>query len=577
MIDAKINNVQTKAAPGTTVLEAARQVGINIPTLCHLKMDGINITNKAEVCRVCMVDVAGCENSMPACTTEITAGMEVFTNTSRAVQARRANLERILANHPKDCLLCKRNLNCDLQKLSADMGIREVSNTGIRVKLPKDDSSHSIVRDMEKCILCHRCVTMCGEVQTVGVYSVAQHGSEEIIETACGNTLHETACTFCGQCVSVCPTGALVEIDNTANVWDAINDPDKYVVVQTAPSIRVSLGEAFGMPAGTQVTGKMVTALRSLGFDKVMDTAFGADVTVMEEASEFMHRLEHGGKLPIITSCCPAWVKFIEHQFPGLLYMPSSCRSPHQIFGSIAKTYLAEKLGVDPKKMVVVSVMPCLSKKYEAARDELSHQSYGRDVDYVISTRELARMIKESGIGFTALPDSDFDTLMGESTGAGVGFGTTGGVIVAVLRTVAAWLDGKPPEDINFTELRGLKGIREGTVTIGGKTINIGIAHGLGNARKLLEDVQSGKANYHAIEIMACPGGCIGGGGQPYHGSDMTIIAKRSKALRGVDEGKPRRMAHENAELQKLYDEFLGEPYGKKAHELLHTEFVKRG
>jgi len=417
---------------------------------------------------------------------------------------------------------------------------------------------------------------MCNEVQTVGVFSTVHRGFETVIGTAFDLPMTDTSCTFCGQCVSVCPTAALTEIDDSAKVWEAINDPDKYVVVQTAPAIRVALGEAFGMPVGSQVTGKMVTALRRMGFDQVLDTNFGADLTIMEEASEFLHRLEHGGRLPILTSCCPAWVKFIEHQFPTLLDIPSTCKSPHEMFGVIAKTYLAEKLGIDPKKMVVVSVMPCLAKKFEAAREELGSQQAGRDVDYVISTRELSRMIREAGINFNVLPDSGFDKLMGESTGAGAIFGTTGGVIEAVVRTVSCWLDGKPPENISFTQLRGMDGIREAEVTVGGKKVRIGIAHGLGNARKLLEDVRDGKVNYDAIEIMACPSGCVGGGGQPYHGNNINVLRERAKAIYKEDEGKAKRMSHENAEIQQLYSEFLGEKYGEKAHELLHTSFHKR-
>ena len=576
MVEMKINKITVEVSEGSTILEAAKDAGVNIPTLCHMNMHDINLTNREGTCRVCMVEVAGSNNLVPACAAEVYPGMEVYTNTSRAIYARRTNLELLLSNHPPDCLTCARNLNCELQRLSAELNVREGKYQGVRLKSQKDNSSHSIVRDAEKCILCRRCEIMCSEIQTVGVYSAVNRGFETTVSPVFGNPLMETECTFCAQCVSVCPTGALTEIDNSGKVWEAIRDPDKYVVVQTAPSICVSLGDSFGMPAGSQVTGKMVSALRNMGFDKALDTAFGADVTVVEEASEFLHRLRHGGRLPILTSCCPAWIKFIEHQFPELLDVPSTCKSPHQIFGAIAKAYLAKKLGVDPRKMVVVSIMPCLSKKFEAAREELSHLEYGQDVDYVLSTRELTRMIKEAGINFNTLPDSDFDKLMGESTGAGVGFGTTGGVITAVMRTVSAWVEGKPPADINFTQLRGMEGIREAEVTIGGQIFSIAIAHGLGNARKLLDAVRDGKANYHAIEIMACPAGCVGGGGQPYHGNDMAVIKARSASLRGVDEGKPRRSAHENKELIKLYEEFLGEYYGEKAHELLHTNFIKR-
>jgi len=576
MISIKVNNTEIQVPKSTTILEAVKKANINIPTLCHMNLHEINIVNNVANCGVCMVEVAGQENLLPACITEIQSGMEIYTFTEKVRNACQSAVKRILANHPSDCLTCERNLSCELQQLATNLRIREIPQNGVYKQPKADNSSHSIVRRSEKCILCHRCEVVCNKIQTVGVIQSEKQGENTTIGTPSDTPLMKTACTFCAQCVAVCPVGALVEKRDTHNVWEALNDPEKYVVVQTAPSIRVSLGELFGLPAGTTVTGKMVSALRRIGFDKVLDTAFGADVTVTEEATEFLHRLEHGGKLPIITSCCPAWVKFAEHQFPEHLDMPSSCKSPHQIFGAIAKAYMAKKLDIDPKKMVVVSIMPCLSKKFEVTREELSHPEYGSDVDYVISTRELARMIKESCINFHALPDSDFDTIMGESTGAGVGFGTTGGVITAVVRTVSAWLENKPPADINFTELRGFDGIREAEVKIADKTISIAIAHGLGNARKLLEAVQAGEASYHAIEVMACPAGCVGGGGQPYYGNNFDTVKARSKALRSVDEGKPLRMAHENKELQQLYSEFLGNKNGEIAHELLHTAFVKR-
>ena len=576
MISIKVNNTEIQVPKSTTILEAVKKANINIPTLCHMNLHEINMVNNVANCGVCMVEVAGQENLLPACITEIQSGMEIYTFTEKVRNACQSAVKRILANHPSDCLTCERNLSCELQQLATNLRIREIPQNGVCKQPKADNSSHSIVRRSEKCILCHRCEVVCNKIQTVGVIQSEKQGENTTIGTPSDTPLMKTACTFCAQCVAVCPVGALVEKRDTHNVWEALNDPEKYVVVQTAPSIRVSLGELFGLPAGTTVTGKMVSALRRIGFDKVLDTAFGADVTVTEEATEFLHRLEHGGKLPIITSCCPAWVKFAEHQFPEHLDMPSSCKSPHQIFGAIAKAYMAKKLDIDPKKMVVVSIMPCLSKKFEVTREELSHPEYGSDVDYVISTRELARMIKESCINFHALPDSDFDTIMGESTGAGVGFGTTGGVITAVVRTVSAWLENKPPADINFTELRGFDGIREAEVKIADKTISIAIAHGLGNARKLLEAVQAGEASYHAIEVMACPAGCVGGGGQPYYGNNFDTVKARSKALRSVDEGKPLRMAHENKELQQLYSEFLGNKNGEIAHELLHTAFVKR-
>ena len=575
MVEVKINNIVVSVPEDATILEAAKKVGVHIPTLCHLDMHDIKMINQVGTCRVCMVEIAGRHNLAPACATAVYDGMEVHTNTARSINARRTNAELLLSNHPPDCLVCERNLTCELQHLSAELGIKENKYKGDRLRSEKDDTSYSLVRNAEKCVLCRRCETMCNEVQSVGVYSTVHRGFETVIGTAFDSPMLETTCTFCGQCVAVCPTGALTEIDNVAEVWSAINDPEKYVVVQTAPAIRVALGESFGMPVGSQVTGKMVTALQRLGFDKVFDTNFGADLTVMEEASEFLHRLEHNGTLPILTSCCPAWVKFIEHQFPELLDIPSSCKSPHEMFGAIAKTYLAKKLNVDPKKMVVVSVMPCLAKKYEARRSELATDA-GSDVDFVISTRELARMIREAGVNFRLLPDSEFDKFMGESSGAGTIFGTTGGVIEAVVRTVATWLDGKPPANISFNELRGLEGIREANLTIGGKDVKIGIAHGLGNARKLLEDVRDGKVKYHAIEIMACPSGCVGGGGQPYHNNNLEVLKTRAGAIYKEDEEKNIRLAHENPEIKQLYDEFLGEKYGKLAHKLLHTKFTER-
>jgi NADH-quinone oxidoreductase subunit G len=576
MVDFKINDKEMRMPEGTTILEAACEAGMHIPTLCHLDMHDIKMVNKVGTCRVCMVEIEGRRNLMPACATTIAPGMNILTSSHRAVRARRTNVELFLSNHPKDCLFCERNLNCELQQLAAEMGIREVRFEGERLRAEKDVSSYSIVRNAEKCVLCRRCETMCNDVQTVGVYSCVHRGFETVMGTAFDMPMLDTACTFCGQCVSVCPTAALTETNDQNHVWAAINDPKKYVIVQTAPAIRVALGEAFGMPTGSIVTGKMVTALKKMGFDRVMDTDFAADLTIMEEASEFLHRLQHGGKLPMLTSCCPAWVKFIEHQFPELLEIPSTCKSPQEMFGAVAKTYLAEKLELDPKDIVVVSIMPCLAKKFEAKREELGNQQQGRDVDYVLSTRELANMIHTTGINFNSLEDSDFDPLMGESTGASVIFGTSGGVIEAVVRTVVAWNDGKAPANLDFVQLRGMEGIREAEVTVGSQQVKIAIANGLGNARKLLTDIRDGKANYHAIEIMACPAGCVGGGGQPYHGNNMEVLRKRAEAIYKEDAGKKVRMSHENGEIKKLYDEYLGEKYGEKAHGLLHTHYSKR-
>ncbi len=577
MIDLTINGIAVSVEPGSTVLDAAKKAGVYIPTLCHMDLHDIKMVNQVGTCRVCMVEIAGRRNLMPACSTPVAPGMVINTATNRAIRSRRMMVELLLSNHPKDCLVCDRNQACELQSLASELGVREIRYQGAMSHHDKDRSSLSLKRDPEKCVLCRRCETMCNQVQTVGVYSAVGRGFDTTMGTAFNLPMMDTVCTFCGQCVSVCPTGALTFVDDTQEVWDAIGDPEKVVLVQTAPAVRAALGESFDMEPGTAVTGKMVAALRRIGFDKVFDTDFAADLTIMEEASELVHRVKHGGRLPILTSCCPAWVKFFEHQFPDLLDIPSSCKSPHEMFGAIAKTYLAQKMGIDPKKIVVVSVMPCLAKKYEAARPELSEEEKElQNVDYVISTRELARMIREAGINFTDLPDEDFDKVMGESTGAGVIFGTTGGVIEAAVRTAAWMLEGKNPGKADFTELRGIEGVREATINVAGMDIKIAIAHGLGNARQLLETIQAGKADYHAIEIMACPLGCVGGGGQPYHHNDIERIKKRAAALYAEDAGKPVRFSHENQEVLALYKEFLGEPYGEKAHHLLHTHYQKR-
>lgn len=572
----KINDIEVIVPEGTTILQAASEVNVKIPTLCHLNLHDLKAVNRAASCRVCMVEINGRRNLAPACATNVADGMEIKTGTPRVVKARRTMVELLLSDHPRDCLNCEKNQKCDLQKLAADLGVRgEVKYAGEMSTYPKDISSHSIYRNLDKCILCRRCETMCNEVQTCGILSAVDRGFETVVSPAFGLDMKETMCTFCGQCVAVCPTAALTEINNIRQVWDAIGDPEKYVIVQTAPAVRVALGEEFGMEPGNIVTGKMVSALRKLGFEKVFDTDFAADLTIIEEASEFVHRLQHGGRLPILTSCCPAWVKFFEHQFQDLLDVPSTCKSPHEMFGAVAKTYYAKKFNIDPAKMVVVSVMPCLAKKHEAARPELAEHE-NKNVDYVITTRELAMMIKETGIDFNSLPDEDFDNPLGESTGAGVIFGTTGGVIEAALRTAYEWLTGETLEYVEFEQLRGLKGIREATVKINDMDVKIGVAHGLGNARRLLESIKRGEANYHAIEIMACPGGCVGGGGQPYHHGNDEIIKARARAIYKEDTGKKRRKSHENENVKKLYEEFLGEFYGEKAHELLHTHYVAR-
>lgn len=575
LVTVTINNKKVLVEEGTTVLEAAKLLNIKIPTLCHLNLHDTKMVNQTASCRVCMVEVDGRRNLAPACATPVFDKMVVRTNSLRAIHARRTVVELLLSDHPKDCLVCAKNTDCELQQLAADLGVRDIPYKGEMSTYAIDDSSYSIVRNLDKCILCRRCETMCNKVQTVNVLSGVERGFQTVVAPAFNLPMTDTACTFCGQCVAVCPTGALTEVNNVPKVWRALKNKDKYVIVQTAPAVRVALGEEFGLAPGTSVTGKMASALRALGFAKVFDTDFAADLTILEEASEFVHRLEHGGRLPILTSCCPGWVKFFEHQFPDLLDIPSSCKSPHEMFGAVAKTYLAEKLGIDPKNMVVVSVMPCLAKKYEAARPELSNNG-NQDVDIVITTRELGLMLKEAGIDFNSLDDSDFDNPLGESTGASVIFGATGGVLEAALRTAYEWLTKDTLGNVEFHALRGLDGVKEASVKINGQDINVAVAHGLGNARKILEAIRAGEANYHAIEIMACPGGCIGGGGQPYIHGDMDILKKRAEAIYSEDRGKAKRKSHENEAVLKLYEEFLGEPYGDKAHELLHTHYVKR-
>ncbi|AKA69776.1 NADH-dependent [FeFe] hydrogenase, group A6 [Clostridium scatologenes] len=575
MVNLTINDEKVSVPEGTTILDAAKKININIPTLCYLDLHDIKMVNRTSSCRVCLVEVEGRRNLAPSCSTEAFEGMIVRTNSPRAIKARRTMVELLLSDHPTDCLVCEKNTQCQLQLIAAELGIRKIKYKGAMSNYKKDSSSGAIYRNLDKCIMCRRCETMCNEVQTCQVYSAVDRGFETVISPAFGRPMLDTQCTFCGQCVSVCPTAALTEVSNVAKVWEVLADPDKYVVVQTAPAIRVALGEKFGMEPGTIVTGKMVAALRRLGFDKVCDTDFAADVTILEEAHEFIDRLQNGGRLPILTSCCPSWVKFIEHQFPDLLDIPSTCKSPHIMFGTLAKTYMAEKLNIDPSKIVVVSIMPCIAKKYEISRPELEHEGQ-KNVDLVVTTRELADMIMEAGIDFNKLPDEDFDNPLGESTGASVIFGTTGGVIEAALRTAYEWITGETLKEVEFHSVRGLDGLKEASINIDGKDINIGVAHGLGNARKLLEEIESGKSKYHAIEIMACPGGCIDGGGQPYHFGDLDIVKKRMEAIYREDRNKPLRKSHENPEVQALYKEFIGEVGGKKAHDLLHTHYTKR-
>ncbi len=579
-INLTIDHKPVVVKKGTTILEAASGIGIDIPTLCHMKLEDLNIENKPGGCRICVVEVNGRRNLAPACCTEANDGMEVNTHSMRVINARRTVMELILSDHPFDCLVCAKSGNCDLQDMAHRLGIREIHYKGEQSTY-REDTSPAIIREVDKCIMCRRCETMCNEVQTVGVLSAINRGFQSVVSPAFEMNLDHSVCTYCGQCVAVCPTGALTEVDETGKVIRALSDPAKTVIVQTAPAVRAALGEEFGMEAGTLVTGKLVAALKRLGFDYVFDTDFAADLTIMEEGTELLTRLQKhldgdkDVKLPILTSCCPAWVKFFEHQFPEMKDIPSTARSPQQMFGAIAKTYLADKLGVKREDLVVVSIMPCVAKKYECGRDEFKTND-NPDVDYAITTRELGALIKLSSIDFKALPNEDFDHPLGESSGAGVIFGTTGGVIEAAVRTAYEVHTQKELSRLDFDELRGMEGIREATIDFNGLPIKIGIAHGLGNVRKLLEDIQAGKSEFHAIEIMSCPGGCIGGGGQPYHHGNADVLKKRQMALYTEDRNKTIRKSHENPYIVKLYEEFLGKPMSEKAHHLLHTEYFDR-
>jgi len=580
VINLVIDNKPVVVKKGTTILEAAKGIGIHIPTLCHMKLDDLNIENKPGGCRICVVEVDGRRNLAPACCTDVSEGMNVNTHSIRAINARRTVMELILSDHPADCLICAKSGNCDLQNMAHNLGIRKIHYQGEQSHY-REDTSPAIIREVDKCIMCRRCEMMCNEVQTVGVLSAINRGFNSVVAPAFEMNLDHSVCTYCGQCVAVCPTGALTEVDETGKVVRALSDSAKTVIVQTAPAVRAALGEEFGYEAGTLVTGKLVAALRRLGFDYVFDTDFAADLTIMEEGTEMLNRLgrhlagDKDVKLPILTSCCPAWVKFFEHHFPDMKDIPSTARSPQQMFGSIAKTYFADKLGIKREDLVVVSIMPCVAKKYECGRDEFKVNN-NPDVDFALTTRELAALIKISNINFRTLPNEEYDNPLGESTGAAVIFGTTGGVIEAAVRTAYELHTKKELPRLNFDELRGMEGIRKATIDFDGTPINIGIAHGLGNARKLLEEIQAGKSEFHAIEIMSCPGGCIGGGGQPYHHGNAEILKKRQRAIYLEDTKKSIRKSHENPYIIQLYKEFLGKPMSEKAHHLLHTAYFDR-
>ncbi len=576
-VNVTIDGVQAQVPSTHTILDAARDNNINIPTLCHLKLHNEESVNKVASCRICVVEVEGRRNLAPACCTKVSRDMVVHTHSARVMRARRVIMQLFLSNHPKDCLNCYASGNCELQTLADQMHTDSNRFEGQSSDFAIETSSEAITRDLNKCIRCRRCETACNEMQTVGVLSGVGRGFDMVVGPAFLHPLEKTQCVFCGQCVKVCPTGALMGKSYIDQVWEDINDPEKVVVVQTAPAVRAALGELFGLEPGTSVTGKMVSGLRRLGFDHVFDTNFTADLTILEEATEFIHRVQHGGRLPMLTSCCPAWVKFFEHQFQDMLDVPSTCKSPQEMFGAIAKTYWAEKAGVDPSKVVVVSIMPCLSKKYEASRSELSASGF-QDVDWVLSTRELGRMLKEAGVDLLKLPEGQFDHPLGLSSGAADIFGVTGGVCEAALRMAAEVVTGQTLGDVDFEAVRGYEGLREASMKVGELDLKVAVACGLGNARKLLESIRAGECEYHLIEIMACPGGCIGGGGQPFVDSrtEKDVLHKRIEALYAEDAGKKMRKSQDNPYIKQLYAEFLGEPYGQKSHELLHTSYTER-
>ena len=575
LVNLTINGKAVSVPADTMILEAAKQVNIKIPSLCHLHMDDIKFDNHCASCRVCMVSAG--RKLVPACGTLVKEGMVVNTNSPEALKFRRNVVELMLSDHPKDCLSCVRNKDCELQEIAAELGIRKVRfSDGEQSTGTYDISTKSIVKDNSKCILCRRCETMCSEVQTVKVLSGVNRGFNTEVSTFFGADLADTNCTYCGQCISVCPTGALVEKDNTREAWTALAQKEKPVIVQTAPAVRVALGESFGLEPGSISTGKMVAALKALGFDYVFDTNFAADLTIMEEANEFVNRFVKGKNLPILTSCCPAWVNFMEHEYPDLLQHLSTCKSPQSMFSPIARHYFAEKvLNKKYDEVIVMSIMPCVAKKFEVSREELGENGY-LDTDISLTTRELARMIKEAGIDLANIDEAEFDSPLGYSTGAADIFGATGGVLEAALRTAYHDITKEEAPSLDFKVVRGMDGIKEASLEIAGHTVNVAAASSLGNARKLMDELREGNSKYHVIEIMACPGGCVAGAGQPYNHGDYDIVKARAKALYEIDAHKVDRLSHHNPDIIKLYDEFLGEKGGHIAHKLLHTQYYDR-
>lgn len=570
LVNLTINGKNVTVPEGTSILDAAKTIDIKIHNLCYLKADEIKRLETCASCRVCMVETD--RGMVPSCGTLVKEGMKVETNSLRALKTRKKIVELILSDHPQDCLVCEKNGECRLQEIAADLGIRQISYKGAKSIDKIDTSSKSIVKDHSKCILCRKCEAVCNKIQTVGAISGVNRGFETSVGTFFGADMMDTECTFCGQCVAVCPTGSLKEVNNVPQVWREIKNKDKTVVVQLAPAVRVALGEEFGMESGELSTGKIVSALRLLGFEYIFDTNFAADLTIMEEAAELIQRIQENENLPILTSCCSAWVNFIEHNYPDKLNLVSSCKSPQQMFGAISKSYFAERMNIDPGKMSVVSIMPCVAKKYELNRDELEVKGI-RDNDISITTRELAHMIKESGIDIKNLSEDTFDSPLGESSGAGTIFGASGGVTEAALRTAYEWVTDKTLDSVDFREVRGFTGVKEASINFGGSEVKVCVVNSLGNARKIMDDIVSGESDYHIVEVMACPGGCIGGGGQPFHFGDYGIVKTRGRALYNIDANKEIRKSHENQSIKKVYEEFLGEPNGATAHEYLHTDF----